>query len=154
MDLFLVLQRIAEERIREAMENGEFDDLELKGKPLELREDPFVPEELRTVYKILKGAGFLPKEVELRKEIAKLEELLEPEEKEAYFKVKKLNSLILQLNQMRKVPVNLEKSQYYNKIAEKIKLRQVQDKKELSKEIDWKSLEIKLYISSLKSKKK
>lgn len=154
MDLFLVLQRIAEERIREAIENGEFDDLELKGKPLDLREDPFVPEELRTVYKILKGAGFLPKEVELRKEIAKLEELLEVEEKEAYLKVKKLNSLILQLNQMRRGPVNLEKSQYYNKIAEKIKLSQVQDKKEPTKEIDWKNLEIKLYISSLKSRKK
>lgn len=154
MDLFLVLQRIAEERIREAMENGEFDDLELKGKPLDLKEDPFVPEELRTVYKILKGAGFLPKEVELRKEIAKLEELLETEEKEAYLKVKKLNSLILQLNQMRRVPINLEKSQYYNKIAEKIKFNQIEDKKESIKNINWKDLEIKLYISSLKPKKK
>ncbi len=152
MDLFLVLQRIAEERIKEAIENGEFDDLELKGKPLELKEDPFVPEELRTVYKILKGAGFLPKEVELRKEIAKLEELLESEEKEAYLKIKKLNSLILQLNQMRRVPINLEKSQYYNKIVEKVKL--TQNKKEPVKEINWKSLEIKLYISTLKSKKK
>ena len=57
----LIFQRIAEERIREAMENGDFKDLEFKGKPLELKEDPFMPEDLRVVYKVLKNAGFLPR---------------------------------------------------------------------------------------------
>ena len=49
----LFFRKLAEERIREAMENGDFEDLQCKGKPLDLKEDPFVHEELRVVYKIL-----------------------------------------------------------------------------------------------------
>ena len=109
----LIFKKIAEERIRRAMEEGVFDNLELKGKPVELKEDPFVPEDLKVVYKILKNAGFLPKEVELKKEIFKLEELLDEEVGDAYLKVKKLTALIFQLSQIRKGSVNLEESEYY-----------------------------------------
>jgi hypothetical protein len=35
-----------------------------------------VPEDLRLAYKLLKDAGFLPPEMELRKEIVSLKELL------------------------------------------------------------------------------
>lgn len=65
---------IAEERIREAMERGEFDNLPGKGRPLDLDDLANVPEELRSAYRLLKNAGFVPPEVELRKEIARLEE--------------------------------------------------------------------------------
>jgi len=150
----LIFKKIAEERIRRAMEEGFFDNLELKGKPIELKEDPFVPEDLRVVYKILKNAGFLPKEVELKKEIAKLEELLDEETGDAYLKVKKLSVLIFQLSQMRKGPVNLEESEYYYKIAEKIKLAKQQKSEKETKEIDWVKLQNQLYISALKPKKK
>jgi len=150
----LIFKKIAEERIRRAMEEGFFDNLELKGKPIELKEDPFVPEDLRVVYKILKNAGFLPKEVELKKEIAKLEELLDEEVGDAYLKVKKLSALIFQLSQMRKGPVNLEESEYYYKIAEKIKLAKQQKSEKETKEIDWAKLQNQLYISALKPKKK
>lgn len=148
-----ILRKLAEERIREAMENGEFDNLELKGKPLDLKEDPWVPEELRIVYKILKNAGFLPKEVELRKEIQRLEELLEKETKDAYLKIKKLNALIFKLNQMRRVPVNLEKSEYYYKIVEKVKLAKEEEKKSPDK-INWTRLQLQLYTSALRRRKK
>jgi hypothetical protein len=70
------LERLAEERIRDAMERGEFDDLPLAGKPLPLEPNGSVPEDLRLAYKLLKDAGFLPPEMELRKEIVSLKELL------------------------------------------------------------------------------
>lgn len=46
--------RIAEEKIRKAMEAGEFDQLPGKGKPLNLEENPFAPEGMETVYRLLK----------------------------------------------------------------------------------------------------
>lgn len=68
--------RIAEERIREAQQAGVFDDLPGKGKPLELEDLSWVPEELRIGYHILKNAHVLPPEAELRKDIHTLEDLL------------------------------------------------------------------------------
>jgi len=150
----LIFKKIAEERIRRAMEEGVFDNLELKGKPVELKEDPFVPEDLKVVYKILKNAGFLPKEVELKKEILKLEELLDEEVGDAYLKVKKLTALIFQLSQIRKGSVNLEESEYYYKIVKKIKLIRHQKNSKESKEIDWAKLQNQLYISALRPRKK
>jgi len=150
----LIFKKIAEERIRRAMEEGIFDNLELKGKPVELKEDPFVPEDLKVVYKILKNAGFLPKEVELKKEILKLEELLDEEVGDAYLKVKKLTALIFQLSQIRKGSVNLEESEYYYKIVKKIKLIRHQKNSKESKEIDWAKLQNQLYISALRPRKK
>ena len=46
--------RIAEEKIRKAMEAGEFDRLAGKGKPLCLEENPFEPEGMGAVYRLLK----------------------------------------------------------------------------------------------------
>lgn len=68
---------IAERKIREAMERGEFDNLSLKGQPIVREELSHVPEELRMGYKVLKNAGVLPEELELRKEIVTLEALLD-----------------------------------------------------------------------------
>ena len=76
---------IAEQRIREAMDQGVFDNLAYRGRPLRLEEDEAIPPELRMAFKVLKDAGCLPPEVELRKEIASLSELLdtvvEPQER-------------------------------------------------------------------------
>jgi hypothetical protein len=54
--------RIAEERIREAQQAGAFDNLPGKGKPLELEDLSWVPEELRIGYLVLKNAHVLPPE--------------------------------------------------------------------------------------------
>ena len=59
-----MLDFIAEQRIAEAIANGDFDDLPGSGKPLELDDDSLVPEELRLAYRILKNAGFVPQEIE------------------------------------------------------------------------------------------
>jgi len=72
----LSLDAIAEQRIREAQERGEFDGLPGAGAPLVLDDDALVPEELRAVYRVLKNAGFLPPELEVHREIREIEQLL------------------------------------------------------------------------------
>ena len=70
------IERIAEERIRAAQDEGLFDNLPGKGQPLQLEDDSAVPEELRLTFKILRNAGYLPIEMEIRKEIYSLQQLL------------------------------------------------------------------------------
>jgi hypothetical protein len=70
------IERIAEERIRAAQEEGVFDNLPGRGKPLQLDDDSAVPEDLRLTFKILKNAGYLPIEMEIRKEIYSLHQLI------------------------------------------------------------------------------
>src|SRR6478672_697222 len=55
------LDRIAEHRIKEAIDAGEFDNLEGLGKPLrDLEDNPFVPAEMRAAYKVLSNSGYAP----------------------------------------------------------------------------------------------
>jgi hypothetical protein len=72
----LAFDRIAEQKIAEALERGELDGLPGAGRPLALDDDALVPEDLRLAYRILKNAGFVPPEIEARREIAELERLL------------------------------------------------------------------------------
>jgi hypothetical protein len=78
-----LFEQIAERRIREAMDRGEFDNLPGAGKPLALERNPFVPAELRMAYKVLKNAGVVPQELETRAEIRNLEAMLVDMEDEA-----------------------------------------------------------------------
>lgn len=70
------IDQLAEERIRDAIAKGEFDDLPGTGEPLELEDLSRVPEELRTSYLMLKNAGVLPEELVLRKELVSLQRML------------------------------------------------------------------------------
>lgn len=72
----LFLERLAERKIQEAMQDGAFDNLPGRGQPLPLDDDAAVPEELRTAYKILKNAGFVPPELEWRREVLRLQDLV------------------------------------------------------------------------------
>ena len=72
-----VLALIAESKIKEAIQKGEFKDLAGSGKPLDMDDLSHVPEELRGGYIILKNAGVLPEEMQLRKEIVSLQKLLD-----------------------------------------------------------------------------
>jgi len=75
--------RLAEQRIVEAMERGEFEGLAGRGAPLRLDEDQSVPAEWRLAHRILKNAGFVPEEVALRQEIADARAALDAVEGEA-----------------------------------------------------------------------
>jgi hypothetical protein len=115
--------KIAEKRIRDAMERGDFKDLPGHGRPLQLEDDSRVPEDLRLAYKILKNADCLPPEIELKKEIRQMEDMLAslPDEKERYRHIKRINYKITQLNMMGKRSPLLEEAQlYYKKLVEKL----------------------------------
>jgi len=66
-------ERIAEQRLRQAIEDGLLDDLPNRGERLDLEDYFATPEDLRVAYSILKNANCLPEEVELRNDIAALE---------------------------------------------------------------------------------
>ena len=118
------LTAIAERRIQEAIERGEFDDLPGKGKPLHLGEDDrTVPEELRMAYRMLKNAGLLPPEVELHKEILRLTDLLDAvhDEEGRRERRRELDYKLMKLNMMLRRPVNLEGSpEYRDRVEEKL----------------------------------
>ncbi|HVF65468.1 MAG TPA: DnaJ family domain-containing protein [Casimicrobiaceae bacterium] len=71
-----MFDQIAEQRIEAALAAGEFNDLPGAGKPLVLDDDVLVAEELRVAYRILKNAGFVPPEIEARREIAGIASLI------------------------------------------------------------------------------
>ena len=71
------IERISEQRIQEAMQRGDFDDLPGYGKPVALSDDSMVPEDLRLAYKMLRDAGYLPPEMSLQAEIRSLQDLLD-----------------------------------------------------------------------------
>jgi hypothetical protein len=71
-----IFSRIAEAKISEAIRNGEFEDLPVRGKPLRLDDLFSVPEELQAAYIILKNASILPEELQLQKEIVSLQKIL------------------------------------------------------------------------------
>ena len=70
------LDRIAEERIRNAAAEGAFDDLPAKGKPLPPEDMDGVPEDLRLAWRVLRNAICLPEELERRRSVARLGDLL------------------------------------------------------------------------------
>jgi hypothetical protein len=120
MDVFAI---IAERRIREAMERGEFNNLAGHGKPLVMEDLSAVPEELRMAYKVMKNAGCVPPEVELSNEVASLRRLvLEMEESEERMKkVRELNFKLMKLEMTRKRPLSLDLlPEYQGKLLDRL----------------------------------
>jgi DnaJ family protein C protein 28 len=66
MDVWRV---VAERKIEEAIEEGAFDNLPGRGRPVDLTEDPFVDPSLRMGYRLLRNNGFAPPWIEEGKEI-------------------------------------------------------------------------------------
>ena len=68
------IESAIEQKIREAIERGDFDNLSGKGKPIDLDAYFNTPEDLRMAFSMLKSNEFVPEEVEIFTEIAKLRE--------------------------------------------------------------------------------
>jgi hypothetical protein len=68
-----IFARIAEAKIQDAMERGDFDALPGRGRPLKFEDMSGVPPDMRMGYKILRNAGVAPPEVELRREVYRLD---------------------------------------------------------------------------------
>ncbi|WP_017345836.1 DUF1992 domain-containing protein [Pantoea sp. A4] len=97
-----LIDQLAEQHIRAAQEKGELSNLPGEGAPLILDDDSQVPAELRTGYRLLKNAGFLPPELALRKEALEVRDLinqLDPEDQARESHRKHLAMLELRLQQ-------------------------------------------------------
>lgn len=99
MDLFHI---IAEEKIKQAMKDGEFDRLPGMGKPLKLDDMSGVPEDLRMAYRIMKNAGYTEEESDLRKEVMTIEDLIKKcdDDSERQSLQKQLNEKLLRFNRL------------------------------------------------------
>jgi len=109
--------RVVEERIREAQREGVFDNLPGKGKPLRLEDQSLIPEDLRMSYHILKNAHVLPPEVELRKEIHTLQDLLKYVEDESERKTmtKEIEWKMIRLDLLRRRSFSWQTTRFYGK---------------------------------------
>lgn len=120
------LRIIAEKRIAQAIEEGSLRTDGWKNKPLPREDDHMVPPELKMAYKILKNSGYMPPELETRKEIYNLEEMISKTEDEQtkLRQLKKLNALIFKLSTQRQGNVNLEGEQdYFRKVVERVRVK-------------------------------
>ncbi len=118
-----VLKKIADQRIVEAMERGEFENLEGTGKPIELEDDSLVPVENRLANRVLRNAGYLPEEVRLRNDIARLERLIREDANERIRAgaLKRLDLLRMRLEagSGRRRPLRLDDS-YREQVVKKL----------------------------------
>jgi hypothetical protein len=115
--------KLAERRILEAIENGEFENLEGKGKPLIFEDETWIPEDLRMAYRFLKNAGCVPPELEMRNEVINMCSLMNTldDDKERIKKIRELNFKLLKLNMTRKKPLNFEDfPEYEAKMVDKL----------------------------------
>lgn len=112
-----LFQRLAEQRILEAQRKGEFDNLPGKGKPLELEDLSWIPQDLRLGYKVLKNAHVLPPEVELLKNIHTLEDLLKHVEDESERKAlaKSIQWKIIRLDMFKQRTSSLDSVRQYGR---------------------------------------
>ncbi|HEY6198794.1 MAG TPA: DnaJ family domain-containing protein [Candidatus Binatia bacterium] len=108
-------QRVVEERILEAQRAGAFDNLPGKGKPLQLDDQSWVPEDLRVAYHILKNAHVLPPEAELLKDIHTLEDLLKYVEDEGKRKAlaKTIQNKVIRLDLLKRRTSSYDTARYY-----------------------------------------
>jgi hypothetical protein len=97
-----LIDELAEQHILEAQKKGELTGLSGEGAPLILDDDSHVPAELRAGYRLLKNAGYLPPELEMRREALELNDLLKqvnPQDEMHNTYVKRLRLLEIKLIQ-------------------------------------------------------
>jgi hypothetical protein len=116
--------RIAEERIKEAQRAGAFDNLPGKGKPLDLEDLSWVPDDLRIGYLVLKNAHVLPPEAELLKDIHTIEDLLKHVEDEGERRAlaKSIQFKLIRLDMLKRRSMPLRSVRDYSrKLVDKLR---------------------------------
>jgi hypothetical protein len=95
------MDKLIEERIRQAQSEGVFDKLPGEGQPLDLDDDLLIPEELRMVCRVLKNSGYVPPEVEELKQLRQLEAIVASDalEGERLAARKRMEFLLMKLEQ-------------------------------------------------------
>ena len=95
---------LADQKIAGALSRGEFDDLPGAGRPLVFDDEPFTTPEQRMANHVLKNAGFTPREVLVRKEIARLRKEIAArteDDEERHHLRRRLGALLVQLAHAR-----------------------------------------------------
>jgi len=120
-----MLDAIAERRIREAQARGEFDGLPGAGAPLDLDDDPLVPEDLRVACRMLRNAGFLPPELAVHGELREVEQLLQHAEDvtEQMRLLSRIRFLMSRRSAGRQQGDLRVEQAYFEKISERLELR-------------------------------
>ena len=121
--MFECIHRIAEERIKEAQDKGEFEDLEGMGRPLPPEDLSHIPEDMRMAFRVLRNAGYLPPEVQERKDLQNMLDLIEhlDDEGERYRQIRKLNVMVRNMNARARRDVRFDLDEgYYQKIVERV----------------------------------
>jgi hypothetical protein len=94
------LDALVERRIEAAIARGELDNLPGAGRPMDLDDDPLVPDELRVAYRLLKNAGYVPPELAQWAEVNQLLGAVtraEPSAGEDHAAGRRLRALLIQL---------------------------------------------------------
>ena len=114
---------LAEKRITEAQQKGEFDNLPGQGKPLMLENDQMIPCHLRMAYKTLKNANILPPELEYRREVSTIVEMLQQctDEQTRCRQMQKLQLLLQKLDSRRPRPLHIS-DHYYRQVIKRVKV--------------------------------
>lgn len=97
----MLMDALAEARIREAQQRGELEDLPGTGEPLLLEDLSMVPENLRPAWLLLRNSGYLPPELERLKERVALEGLLAQlpsDDERSPQLIRRLHRLVLECN--------------------------------------------------------
>jgi hypothetical protein len=118
--------RLAEERIKEAQRAGAFDNLPGKGKPLNLEDLSWVPDDLRIGYLVLKNAHVLPPEAELLKDIHTIEDLLKHVEDEGERRAlaKSIQFKLIRLDMLKRHSMPLRSVRDYSrKMVDKLRAK-------------------------------
>jgi hypothetical protein len=71
-----MIDLMAEEKIQAGLRDGAFDNLPGKGQPQQFEDLSGVPKDLRVGYKVLKNAGYLPEEIQIRRDMVTLSDLI------------------------------------------------------------------------------
>jgi len=87
---------VAEQKIQEALRNGEFDHLPGTGKPLTMEDLSHLPPEIRMAYTILKNSGFVDTPQDMQHPVSPDKELnrASPEEGTANDRLRKLSVMM------------------------------------------------------------
>lgn len=118
-----LIDRLADAHIEAAAERGEFDNLPGAGQPLDLDDDRHVPADLRAGYRLLKNAGFVPPEIQTRRDIRNVEGLLaatEPESAESERLTRRLRWLETRLRASRRGRALVDHNDYGNAVRRRL----------------------------------
>ena len=118
-----LLESLAEAHLEAAVERGEFDNLPGAGRPLRLDDDRDVPPDLRVGFRLLKNAGFVPPEIQTRREIQSVEDLLAvaaPKSAESTRLTRRLRWLETRLGESRRGRALLADRRYGDRVRERL----------------------------------